>query len=183
MRLKASILDVETTGFSHAADEVIELGIVLFDFDPLTGVAGSVVEEYGGLRDPGRPIPEDATKAHGLTWDDVRGHALDDAAVRRILARSAFLIAHNARFDRGFIERLYPETALMQWRCSMDDIPWRGRLGFRSKGLQQLLGDHGIGVDTAHRALDDARNTLRLLSRTQPDGRTYLAELLGLGKR
>jgi DNA polymerase III subunit epsilon len=180
MRLKASILDVETTGFSHADDQVIELGIVLFEFDAFTGEVGPVVDEYSGLRDPRRPIPPGATRTHGLTWDDVRGHALDDEAVRRIIARSAWLIAHNVSFDRGFVERLYPEVSRLNWKCSMDDIPWRTRLGFRSKGLQQLLGDHGIQAEYAHRALDDARNTLRLLSHSQPNGRTYLAELLGL---
>ncbi len=177
MKLRATVIDTETTGFSPASDDLIELGLVLFEYDPVLGEAGAILEEYSGLRDPGRPIPAGATQAHGMTWDDVRGRNLDDAAVRSILARSAFLIAHNARFDRGFVAKLYPEVDRAQWRCSMDGIPWRAR-GFRSKGLQELLRDHNIDVSTAHRALDDARNTLKLISLRQPDGRTYLSELL-----
>ena len=177
MKLRACIVDTETTGFSHSTDDLIELGLVLFDFDALTGDIGEVLAEYNGLHDPGREIPIGATQAHGMTWDDVRGHKLNDAEVRAILARASLLVAHNARFDRGFVAKLYPEVTRNEWRCSMDGIPWRDK-GFRSKGLQQLLADHGLQVETAHRALDDARNTLRLLTHRQPDGRTYLADLL-----
>ncbi len=108
----------------------------------------------------------------------MRGRTLDAERVRSILARSHFLIAHNVPFDRGFVERLFPETKRLTWLCSMDGIDWRGK-GHASKGLQQLLAAHRIAPGSAHRALDDARATLRLLSTVQPDGRTYLAELLG----
>jgi len=182
MKLRACVIDTETTGFSHSADDLIELGIVLFEFDAISCDVGDILDEYNGLRDPGRAIPIGATQAHGMTWDDVRGHKLDDDRVRAILARSVHLIAHNARFDRGFVAKLYPEVSRCDWRCSMDGIPWRTK-GFPSKGLQELLSRHDLHVETAHRALDDARNTLRLLSRRQPDGRTYLADLLKPSKR
>ena len=152
---------------------------MLFEFDGLTGDVGGIIAEYSGLQDPGREIPYGATQAHGMTWDDLRGHSLNDAEVRAILARASLLVAHNARFDRGFVAKLYPEVTRSEWRCSMDGIPWRTK-GFRSKGLQELLSDHGLRVDAVHRALDDARNTLRLLSQRQPDGRTYLADLFQL---
>jgi DNA polymerase III subunit epsilon len=177
MKLRACIVDTETTGFYHATDDLIELGLVLFEYDPITFEVGDILDEYNGLHDPGREIPVGATQAHGMTWDDVRGHKLDHERVRAILARAVLIIAHNARFDRGFVAKLYPEVARSQWCCSMDGVPWRNK-GFRSKGLQELLADHGLIVETAHRALDDARNTLRLLSQRQPDGRTYLADLL-----
>jgi len=173
----AAIVDVETTGFSHSSDEVVELGVLLFSFDRATGSPVEIVAEYAGLRDPGRPIPPDATKQHGLQWDDVRGQALDEDQVRGILARAELIIAHNAKFDRGFVVRLFPEAAGIKWACSMDGVGWY-RKGFASKGLQQLLAKHQIAVDVAHRALADARNTLALLSVVQSTGVTYLAELL-----
>lgn len=178
MKLRASIVDVETTGLSPAQDEIVELALVLFSFDPRTGSDIQVLDEYSGLRDPGRPIPPGAAQAHGITDSDVRGRQLDDARIRSILARSHCLIAHNASFDRGFVEKLFPETRRLPWLCSMDGIDWRAR-GHASKGLQQLLAAHRIASGNAHRALDDARATLRLLSTVQPNGKTYLAELLG----
>jgi DNA polymerase-3 subunit epsilon len=177
MKLKASVIDVETTGLSPRSDVAIELGIVLFEFDAFSGEVFAVLDEYSGLRDPGRPIPPDSIRTHGITDSDVRGLALDNDAVRRLLSRSAMLIAHNARFDRGFVEPLFPETARLPWMCSMDGIPWRDK-GFSSKGLQELLAAHGIAPGAAHRALDDARNTLKLISRPGASGRPYLSELL-----
>lgn len=181
MKLKASVIDVETTGLSPRTDVTIELGIVLFEFDAFSGEVLAILEEYSGLRDPGRPIPPDSTRTHGITDADVRGRSLDTDAVRRLLRGSAMLIAHNARFDRGFVEPLFPETARLPWMCSMDGIPWRSK-GFSSKGLQELLAAHGIAADAAHRALDDARNTLKLLSHAGASGRPYLAELLRSNK-
>ncbi len=65
----AAIVDVETTGFSHSNDEVVELGLLLFSFDRATGAPVEIVAEYNGLRDPGRPIPPDATKQHGARFE------------------------------------------------------------------------------------------------------------------
>lgn len=173
----AAIVDVETTGFSHEYDEVVELALVLFSFDQASGTVVEIVDQYAGLRDPGRAIPPEATGVHGLRQEDVRGHRLDEDKVRDLLSRAQYLIAHNAKFDRGFLVRLFPEVRRKEWRCSMDGINWRQKR-YPSKGLQQLLARHGIAVDTAHRALADVRSTLALLEYVQPSGRTYLAELL-----
>lgn len=177
MILRAAVIDVETTGLSPQTDEVVELAIVLFSFDPFTGRVVEELEAYSGLRDPGRPIPPGATAQHGIRDEDVRGQRLDEERIRAILRRAHYLIAHNAAFDRGFTGRLFPETLQMQWLCSMEGIAWR-RKGFLSKGLQTLLAAHKIDPGSAHRALDDARATLRLLGTEKPGGGTYLQELL-----
>lgn len=177
MMLRAAILDVETTGLDPRTDEVVELAAVLFSFDPYDGRVDRVLEEYCGLRDPGRPIPKGAQRMHGITDDDVRGQKLDEERVRSLLRRAHYLIAHNAPFDRGFVERLFPETRRMPWLCSMGGIAWHQR-GFLSKGLQSLLAAHRLDPGSAHRALDDARATLKLVSQPSPKGGTYLKELL-----
>lgn len=177
MMLRGAVLDVETTGLNPAEDEVVEFAIVLFSFDPVTGRVDRVLDRYSGLRDPGRPIPAGAQLMHGISDTDVRGRRLDANRIRSILSRAHYLIAHNATFDRGFVERLFPETRKMTWLCSMSGIKWKQR-GFASKNLQNLLAAHGIDPGSAHRALDDAEATLKLLAQEKPDGGTYLRELL-----
>jgi len=86
-------------------------------FDRRTGRVVEIVEKYSGLRDPGRPIPPDATAQHG-SLDDVRGHRLDREHVLGLLGRAEFVIAHNERFDRGFVVRLFPEAGMIPWKCS-----------------------------------------------------------------
>ncbi len=72
----ASFLDVETTGFSPRADEIVELAIVLFEFNYADGTITEVVDSYSGLREPSVPIHPGASRVHGLTIDDLRGECL-----------------------------------------------------------------------------------------------------------
>lgn len=168
----AGFVDVETTGLSPGVDEVVEFAIVLFAFDPATGDIAGIVDEYAGLRDPGRPIPPEATRVHGIRDRDVLGKRLDRRRIMALVERTEFLVAHNAAFDRAFVQKLLPETSSKQWYCSMNGVPWK-RLGFASKGLQNLLADHGIRVERAHRGLDDVIGALTLLASSDPAGRCY----------
>lgn len=172
----AAFIDVETTGLHPGRDEILELAIVLFAFDRATGVVVGIVDEYVGLREPSRSIPRQATAVHGITRRMVRGRRLDDDRVRTLLAQAEFVVAHNARFDYGFVCRLYPEAANKPWLCSMEGVDWR-RHGYPSRGLQRLLAAHGIPVRRAHRAGADCKAALVLLSH-QRNGQTYLQELL-----
>nr|PZN39899.1 MAG: DNA polymerase III subunit epsilon [Bacillota bacterium] len=174
----AAFVDVETTGLDPGHHEVLELAIVLFAFDRETGTIVGILDEYVGLREPSRPIPREATAVHGITRRMVKGRRLDDDRVRTLLNQAEVIIAHNARFDRAFISRLYPEAARKVWLCSMRGVDW-ARHGYRSRGLQHLLAAHGIKVDTAHRAGADCRAALALLNCRGREGDTYLRELLG----
>ncbi len=173
----AGFLDVETTGLSPYEHEVVEFALALFTYNRLSGEIVAVVDVYTGLREPDRPIPAAATRVHGLTIDDVRGHRLDEERIERMLAQAEFLIAHNAAFDRGFVTRLFPESQAKQWLCSMRGVKWRYR-GFSSAALQNLLHWHDIKPTQAHRAGDDVQCALQLLSRKDSTGNTYFWELL-----
>lgn len=176
MKVVGAFLDTETTGLTNS-DEVIEFAIVLFRYNVSRGKL-RVIDRYSGLREPSCAIDPGAEAVHGISFDQVQGKRLNDRAVRGILRKADFLIAHNAAFDRRFVTRLYPHTEAMRWYCSMNGIGWKKK-GFTSKGLQQLLTAHGIKAQRGHRALDDVMSALHLLAQT--DGQTkrlYLAELL-----
>jgi DNA polymerase-3 subunit epsilon len=51
------VLDTETTGLSSETDRVIELGMLLFEFDPTSGLIYRVLDVFDELEDPGFPIP------------------------------------------------------------------------------------------------------------------------------
>jgi DNA polymerase-3 subunit epsilon len=171
------VVDVETTGFSPV-DEVVEIGLVLFAFERQSGQVLGIIEEYAGLREPACAIHPGALCVHGLTMDYLRGMRIDVMRVEDILFRTEFLIAHNAAFDARFVVPLFPTAGMKPWYCSMNGIDWRTK-GFQSKGLQNLLSWHGIDAEQAHRAVEDARATLALLSMQQGNGMTYLYELVG----
>lgn len=171
------IVDCETTGFSNR-DELIEIGILAFDFNRATGEVHDVVDQYSGLREPSCPIPADATAKHGLTIEHVRGQTIDAVKCAILLDTADVIIAHNASFDRRFVGSLFPSIQSKRWLCSMNGVDWR-RYGHSSKALQSLLADFDIEPAAAHRALDDANATLQLISQTNAStGETYLAEIL-----
>jgi DNA polymerase III subunit epsilon len=173
----ACFLDVETTGLSSSYDEIVELALCLFEFTRDTGEITNIVDQYVGLREPDRQISRGAGMVHGLSMDDVRGKCLDTGRVETMLEKAEFLIAHNASFDRGFMIRMFQACSGKQWLCSMNGINWKGK-GFTSRGLQNLLRDHGIKVKRSHRARDDVRATIKLLSQRDSSGKSYFFELL-----
>jgi len=171
-------IDTETTGFSHYQDEIIELSIVLFAYETKSGQILGILEEYSSLREPSCGINKSATKVNGITSVMVKGHNLDSNRIEKMIATADILIAHNARFDIGFIVKLFPSILNKHWYCSMSGVNWVGH-GFKNKKLHDLLAANGIRIEYAHRALDDVMAGIELLSLQNPNGEFYFKELIG----
>jgi DNA polymerase-3 subunit epsilon len=171
------VLDTETTGLSSETDRVIELGMLLFEFDPLSGRIHKICRSFDQLEDPGMPIPAASTQVHHITDEMVQGHRIDDVEVERMLEGVSVVIAHNAAFDRPFVEQRWPMFENLQWACSLRDIDWSAE-GFGSAKLEYLMYTQGMFYD-AHRAETDCRALLEVLSRILPNSqKTALLAML-----
>lgn len=155
------LFDVETTGLDTTSDEVIELGMIKFSYLQ-SGEVISVLDTFSSLNDPKRPIPEEATKVHGITNEMVAGQSIDSDLVETFASDAAIVIAHNANFDRRFAERYWSTFVTKPWACSVSDISWRDH-GFEGSRLGYLLAGVGMFHD-AHRAVDDCRALLEILA-------------------
>jgi len=174
---RAIILDTETTGTDPSAHEVIELGMVAFDFDPTTGKAIRVVDVYDALEQPSVPIPPDTTRIHGITDEMVAGKRIDDQKVEEMLFGASLVIAHNAQFDRQFLEKRLPIFQSVPWGCSLKDVPWAEE-GYGSAKLDYILNCMGF-FHEAHRAEADCLALLEVLQFPLPvSGITGLMHLL-----
>jgi len=173
----AAVVDVETTGFNPYRDEIVELAITLFRYDRATGQVLEIVCEYTGLRQPSGPMRRAASAVHGITKRMVRGLKLDYRRIRAILRKADFVVAHNAGFDRSFVERLMPSSHHMTWLCTLRGIDWKAR-GFTSRCLVDLAAAHEIATPRAHRASGDTATLLALLSHRPRRRKPYLHELL-----
>lgn len=155
------VLDTETTGLNPARDKVVELALLRVQVDRRTGQPVGDMQVYNGLEDPGMPMPDEARAVTGITDDMLRGQRLDDAQVHALIADADLVIAHNAGFDRPFVEARFAAFAGLKWACSFADIDWKS-LGRGSAKLSALGHDLGFFYD-AHRAEMDCHALLAVL--------------------
>jgi DNA polymerase III epsilon subunit family exonuclease len=156
------VFDLETTGLSPGRDRICELGAVkVVDL----GCAGTLET----FVDPGRPLPTGISALTGIVEGDLRGAPRASEAVGRFLAFAGdcVLVAHNARFDVGFLDR---EVELLEGRrlaAPVLDTVWLARRLLAGRAarvsLRSLSHFFGTSVEPCHRALPDARATAEIL--------------------
>ena len=159
------LVDVETTGLDPQRDEIIELAMTPFTYG-LDGVVFSVEEGFQRLRQPSEPITPEITAITGITNEMVAGQIIDPAEVTRFAAPASLIIAHNAAFDRRFLERLSEVFSTKPWACSLSQIDWAAE-GFEGTKLAYLAQASGFFYER-HRAMHDCLATIELLATMLP---------------
>lgn len=154
------VLDVETTGGKAGTDRVIEIGAVQLQ-------GGEVLGTFSTLLNPGRYIPSFITRLTGInsamvadapTFADIAGQLTD-------FLQGAVFVAHNAKFDYGFIRAEFArleQTFDMPQLCTVVNMR-RYYPGLASYSLGNLCTEFDIKLTNHHRALDDATATVELL--------------------
>jgi DNA polymerase-3 subunit epsilon len=173
------VLDTETTGLEQTKERIMELALLVVDVDVYTGLPVGPVQVYDGLEDPGKPIPKEVVAITGLTDADVAGQRLDESRIAELLRGADVVVAHNAAFDRPFVEARLGGFSGIPWACSFADIDWKS-LGHGSAKLESLAQAHGWFYD-AHRAEMDCHALLAVLAKPLSEGNsagTGLARLL-----
>lgn len=173
----ALVVDVETTGLDPVRDRIIEFCGVPFEYEPESGRILGVGPAESFLEDPGRPIPAEISRLTGITDAMVAGKTIDEAAVGRLVAGAGLVIAHNAGFDRPFVDRRLAAFKDKSWACSQKEVPWKA-LGVSSGALEFLLMKRcGLFFD-GHRADADCHALIRLLQEPFDDGSLPFRHLL-----
>ena len=162
MRLFApsvAFVDLETTGTRAARDRITEIGIVRVDADADGGVPR--VTEWSSLVNPGITVPAAIVALTGITdamIADAPSFASLARDVRQLLGGCVF-VAHNARFDYGFLkhefarlERSFTARVLCTVKLSRRMFP-----DVQGHNLDALIERHHLLGTDRHRALGDAR--------------------------
>jgi len=147
-------LDVETTGSTATRDRVTEVAWVLLD-----GETGQVSKE-SHLVNPDARIPAFIQQLTGITDDMVADAPRFSAIAPRLAAAmdGAVFVAHNARFDYGFIKNEFKrigQSVRAPVLCSVK----LSRLFFPAEkrhNLDAVMARHQLQADSRHRALTDA---------------------------
>ena len=179
---EGAAIDVETTGLDHDKDQIIEIGLRTFKFNRETGEILCLGMFYSGFQDPGMSLSAEIIEVTGITDEMVAGQNIDWGEVDHILSACHIIIAHNASFDRPFIEKHSIVACDKIWACSLKQVGWKAH-GFPSQKLDILSIYHGFFAD-AHRALNDTDALIYLLSFSSEKTKIpYLLELLNNARK
>ena len=170
------VLDTETTGLDARQERIIELAMLSVLVDTATGLPVGPVTTYESFEDPGKPIPPAITGITGIDDSMVHGQRIDDARVSELVQAADLIVAHNAGFDRPFVEARLPVFATRAWNCSFAGIDWKAQ-GSGSAKLEFLAHERGWFYD-AHRALVDCHALLQVLAVPLASGQSGLSQLL-----
>jgi DNA polymerase-3 subunit epsilon len=154
-----AFVDLETTGTRAGDDRITEVGIVRVDADAAGG--SPRVHEWSTLVDPEVPIPPAIQALTGITDAMVAAaptFAAIGAEVSERIADCVF-VAHNARFDHGFLKHAYARAGRPFSARPLCTVRLSRRLfpDAQGHGLDALVARHALAVPDRHRALGDAR--------------------------
>jgi len=159
-----AVVDVETTGGSYGLGHRMT-EIAIFE------VRGGVVEdEYRSLVNPGRNIPRRIAVLTGISNDMVSSAPPFDHIAADVLERleGRIFVAHNARFDWGWVSRQLAEAVgevpNVERLCTVQ-MARRLLPRLRRRNLDAVARHYGIDVADRHRAYGDALATARILIR------------------
>lgn len=154
------IVDIETTGGNVTYDRITEIGIVEVTEDGVT--------EWSTLINPRVPIPKGIQQITGITNEMVADAPYFEQVAKEILLRlqGKLFIAHNVRFDYGFIRNefarlAYTFKAKLLCTVRLSRFLYADRDGH---SLEKIIARHQIFVTHRHRALDDAKATYKFMT-------------------
>lgn len=153
--LPCAIVDIETTGGNVTYDRITEIGII--------EVTAEGVREWSSLINPRTPIPAGISALTGITNEMVADAPYFEQVAKEILLRlqGKLFVAHNVRFDYGFIRNEFARLAYSFKAKLMCTVKLSRYLYADQPGhsLEKIIARHQIFVTDRHRALADAKAT------------------------
>jgi DNA polymerase-3 subunit epsilon len=155
-------VDLETTGLDSKKDEVTEIGAILWD----TELNAPIKFFNRLLKINNGPVPEFIVKLTGITdnllekYGEYSDYVFHD--FQTFANNADFMLAHNAPFDRKFLEESCQDAADWKWIDSCTDVDYPEEISTRK--LTHLAAEHKIVNPFAHRAVTDVLTMLAVVS-------------------
>lgn len=151
------VIDIETTGLSND-DEIIEISAIKY-------IAGQYSSEFQTLVKPGKSIPKEATKIHGITdlmVKDAKNISEVMPGLFDFLKDGSFpIVIHNAGFDLKFLLRdmrklgyTLQNKVICTLKMAKRELP-----NLKNKKLETIAKHFNIQTEGHHRAYADCKIT------------------------
>ena len=154
------LLDLETTGGNPVADRITEIAAVRVE-------EGREVARWTTLVNPRTRIPAFIESLTGIRNAMVEDAPVFEAVAPRLLdlLDGTVLVAHNARFDHGFLKNAFQRMDIDLRVRTLCTVRLSRRLypQHRSHGLDALIQRHGLQTLARHRAMGDVELLLAWL--------------------
>ena len=168
-------IDLETTGLSPLVDRIIEVGALKITPE------GSVI--FQTLVNPEIPIPPHTTAIHNITDEMVKDSPTLLSVLHELksFAGDLPIIAHNAKFDMGFIvmgmQRAKISLAPNEIFCTCK-LARHTHMEIANHKLSTLVKELNIPLLHHHRATDDAFAALKIFMSSLERIKTPLSPML-----
>jgi DNA polymerase-3 subunit epsilon len=157
-------VDLETTGINPVRDRVTEVAVIAVQ-------DGQVTREWSTLLNPETWVPERVQALTGITNEMLAESPtfLEIAESLSELLEGHLFVAHNARFDYGFLRNEFKRVGLQLQLPVLCTVKLSRKLfpEHRQHSLDSLIGRYGLDCEARHRALGDARALWRFLQKLE----------------
>lgn len=151
------IFDVETTGLSAVHDVIIELAAVKMK-------DGKIVDRFEAFANPHRSLAPHIVDLTGITDEMLKDAPEIDEVIQDFLKfiKGCHLVAHNARFDMGFLQEAVKKLGEAPVKNSVIDTLELARYLYpdlKNHRLNTLCNYLDVTLEQHHRAIYDAEAT------------------------
>ncbi|MEB3101124.1 PolC-type DNA polymerase III [Ferviditalea candida] len=148
------VFDVETTGLSVLNSRLIEIAGVKMKED-------KVIDRFASFVNPHQSIPYNITQLTNITDDMVKDAPEVETVIPQFIdfIGNAVLVAHNARFDMGFLQAACKNLGLPEILNPVLDTLELARFlypSLKNHRLNTLADKLKVSLENHHRAIDDA---------------------------
>lgn len=160
------LLDLETTGATAHQDRITEVALVRVE-------NGQEVVRWSSLVNPGLPIPPFIERLTGISNAMVANAPPFETLAAHLftLLGDAVLVAHNVRFDHGFLKNEFARLEMDLRVKTLCTVRLSRKLypQFKSHGLDAIMQRHGLSTESRHRAMGDVEVVLAWLQQAEQE--------------
>ena len=154
-----AIVDIETTGSWSASTGITEIAILVHD-------GKEVVDSFQTLINPGSPVLPYVSRLTGITNEMLRDAPAFPEVAKKIweMTDDCVFVAHSVNFDYSYLHRAFKELGADFRRKKLCTVRLSRKIfpGYNSYSLGNICSSLGIGFNDRHRAMGDAKATVKL---------------------
>lgn len=154
-----AIIDLESTGGKYNEEGITEIAVYKFD-------GQEIVDQFSCLVNPEREIQPFVVKLTGINNTMLRHAPKFHEIAKRVveITEDCVIVAHNAKFDYRLLRTEFSRLGYDFKRNTLCTVELSKRLipGLPSYSLGKLVKNLGIPLTDRHRAIGDARATVKL---------------------